>query len=397
MSKDRKQWEDEDSFEGLGLLQAFRGVPHDVQKTKGELHLAQQEDMRNSLSAIRDRLEGGSLEYPTLSGEVLPPEMHVDVEGLADELAPQFDELIDSQRELQDSVEHLGWLGQRALEATQVTNDHLEILGSQGAQALRQRNTMIDRMVQGNSHLFSIDQRVTGVLNGIERSRATMIDLLQDVGPGIRQITKEQVETRMAVVDALRDIRGVFFTSHREQMMMQRTLADLQGGVLHALRNPRATQALEAWRIGEQCREIGDFNTAIRILREGERLNPAEPRIHLSFAMLETAAGSSMKAVTRFQKSASFAQMQGDNKLAAYAKMKEAKMLMFEQEFSQALKVLEDALEADIWNFECWYELSYCACKLHQYPDARKSVIILIKHSEKYKYKVLTEPLFRDL
>ncbi|MBU1719388.1 MAG: hypothetical protein KKA07_09975 [Bacteroidetes bacterium] len=328
----------------------------------------------------------------------------INIYGLADELRPEFRDLVYAQQELGDKIDDLGYLGQMTLEEATVHTGLLKSLDKRAQAAFSQRNAALKRMGEAivehrlsngqlaianyehqisnrqlalansehrlsNRQLSNINQSIDHGAIGVQRAvglstavlstdlkvlERSLAAALGDIGSDIQNLSAEVVQTRMEVIQAIQDSQAIFLWSHREQMWVRQQILDV-------LRNPRLTAARETWAIGEKCRLAGNNRDAIRMYRESLNSNPAEARNYVSLGLMSLDVGDSKEAKNYF---AQGVRQTDEYILKGTALMHLAKIEMFDKNFSQAKTLLLLAMESDVTNLEVWFDLAVCEMKL---------------------------------
>lgn len=406
--------------------------------------LTREEQMLRELSKQTKMMEETHRQYDSNSPgfQLLPPEVNIDYTGMARELSPYLDNTIQAQQELAHRVEDLGMQGQQALEEAQAQTELLSSLDEYSQAAYEQRNLALDELVRHSEQLgfisrgvqkgieqrddanrmsyVALQQRQVGLeqLNrmnqGIDALNSNMergfgnlgnlvvnagkniTRLLGNLGTDIQGINTEMVQTRIQILASLTHFKDMFLWSHREQYMVQQQVLDV-------LSNPMRTQALEAWRIGEQCRIAGDLKKAKAMFKRSLDINPAEVRSHISLGMLHFTMGNMGKAKKRLEGGVQYAH--GQSSLRSTALLYLGKMEVLDKNTSGARSLLEEGMESDVQNVAIWYELAVTEMQGNNAENALyylKNIIDLrVKygalHAKKYEIKMLADPVFTSL
>ena len=347
--------------------------------------------------------------YKTGQTEVVQPQVHIDVPNAADQLAPQFDELIGTQQDGARAVRGLGMQGQLALENSSIQTGLLDRLGSQQQKAISQRNAALRQLTlssdrlgmvnmglgTANRSLAGINRGVAGVNFSIAHLENALCGALGNLGTGIADIGEELITTRLEIVDALSNLEDVFMWSHREQMWIMKEQMWVQQQILKAVQNPFSTQARNAWQIGERCRAAGDLNGARRMFAKSLDIDPSESRNYFSLGLIHLNFGDVRGALDYFNTASQYAA--GDPSMMAYARMHLAKVEFFERNYKAAKGLLDSANTLDVTNLEVWFDLALCCLKLNDKKKALYYIKNLLYANPRYGLKIIGNPEFASV
>lgn len=394
--------EDQSSQEWSGLLQDLKWVPYDLLQTKWELLLSQQQGI---LEALRNQSPQTIYSPQIFEWDI------VHENNNCNSFDPQFDELIDQQRVLAESVQDMWYVGQRALEESRMQTEILESLWDAAMAAHRQRNSLLKKMWIQNKTLNGIENilwknRETlenidwrlwehwKTLNSIDRwidetnFRLThAVSLLWEIWWGIVNMTNEMVTTRIEILEWLERIDETILWCHREQM-------NILGEMNDTLRNPRRTWADEDWKIWEECRQSGDYESAARMFWDGIQKNPSDPRNYFSLWLIQTFWENSSKPKESFLHAAVKADKKGNNLLSSISFLQLGILNKFDKENLEAIENLSHAIVKNPKNYEAAYQLAICYVRLGGYEQALYILEWLVTRSQVYRIKVIMDPEF---
>ncbi|MBI5152358.1 tetratricopeptide repeat protein [Candidatus Peregrinibacteria bacterium] len=333
---------------------------------------------------------------------IMQPQIHIDVPNVAADLAPQFNELIDTQQEVAKLVSGLGMQGQLALENAKVQTGLLKNFEGHERRAFHQRETALHQLAltanklglintgigTANRSLTEINEGIAGVNYNIANLEDSVCKSLGELGFGITGIGNELITTRIAIVDALSDLREIFLWAHREQMWVRKQ-------ILYVLQNPIKIEAYETWGIGEKCRVVGNTKDALRMYEKSLGLNPAESRNYFSLGLIHLNLGETQNALDYFNTASTYSA--DEPKLQTYFLMHLAKIEIYEKHYDKAKSILENALNLDITNLEIWYDLAICCIKLNDHKKAVYYVKNLLHANPQYGFKILGNPEFAPI
>ena len=346
----------------------------------------------------------GTVEYDTLKllEERLPrnlrfsSDVNFNVSKVADELRPEFNELIASQQQVASERENLGAIGQEMLSLYKIRM----LTDSQEAQEkLAQRNELIGQVARGIHKLGLIreDTRkgislLTDIGDEINSVEETVTDIgyhlgnmLQDIGLSIRELTEEEIQNNMEILQELYKIQDIFTWSHREQMWALMQILDVQ-------KHPIYTEATEAFEIGEKSRVLGETDDAVLMLKRSISTNPTEARSYVSLGLCKLKLCSPSEAKECFRKAAVYS----DNniQLQIFSRLNLAKIEMFEGNYEKAIKNLQEALTLDQDNLIILYELALCYAKNGDNDFCFRLLELIIKKDFNYLSKIVVERTF---
>ena len=101
-----------DNDKGRLTKETLRGVPSGLGLTRDEQILKTQTQQLAEMRALREKFSGSPAPVPYAHEPQIPvaaPQIHIDIPNVANELKPQFDDLLESQKSLADSVKGMGF------------------------------------------------------------------------------------------------------------------------------------------------------------------------------------------------------------------------------------------------------------------------------------------------
>lgn len=371
----------------LGVPTQF-GVSDSEQALKiGKKQLDVLEDMKRSQRTQQSH-------NSAVSAPQAAPEIHVNVQAIGQDFRPELNELADTQRELADATNHLGYVGEMALRQSTLQSNLLGHLGQQGRMAFDQRNAALDILSEitvehdrtnqllhtgnqltsrsngllytgnqltdrSNSLLHTGNQLAAGIGYEVVAVKNALLQGFGELGGGIAQISNQLVTSTVAIVDQLRGSEDVFLWAQREQ---SRQLQE----VIHRLENPIGMRSQELWRLGEVARRAGQPGHAANLLRRCLDENPTFERAYYSLAIMAVDEGRIDDARKLMEIAISYSFNQP--KLQAALLLIAAKIERMDNRIPRALRLAEQSFSTDHLNLEIWYELAclYAASQNHE-------------------------------
>lgn len=294
------------SREGYGVVQELLGIPNSVFKTKGEILLSQQRDIRNSLV----RLEGYAAGNQSATNpDYRPPvvEVNFDADSITSEFSSGFDRLVSEQANLQESVGKLGIVGLAALSEHRLSNDMLNRLNQHQASAFEQRNaalSVLSSEIASASHY--VVESIDSLSGDVVDMKTSLLHAILEIGPSIGQMVHDEAANRFRIVEAIKRLQEVYLWSQKDNAVTLRNSLDYQKKMADMLANPRTYASEEEWRLGESCRLARDYGNAKKMFEASLSSNPTNAKAMFSLGLLSIEAGLPSEAVEWFDRSAKF-------------------------------------------------------------------------------------------
>lgn len=74
---------------------------------------------------------------------------------------------------------------------------------------------------------------------------------------------------------------------------------------------------------------------------------------------------------------------------SGFSKLHSAKVLRVEGDFEGSLQKIDQALGADVGNFESWFEAANISASMGKWDSSKEALYVIIRYSPTYRLKVL--------
>ncbi len=381
------------------VVKNLRGIPNEFGLSDEQMLLKTQAKQLTLLEEINKRGSRSSSSTPHVAErsaiEVKAPDVHINIPNVAETLRPQFDSLVDAQRDLAEAVGHLGYTGEMSLRHNVLHSHQLARLDERARAAFDQRNAALRLLSEG----VLMHERTHELLEGGNRLGAVSIHKLGDIqqalfsgfaelGSGIAQLSHQLAASTLAITEQLRGFEDVFLWAHQQQS------AQLQR-ITERLENPVGTRSAELWRLGEVARRASHPDHAKRLFQQCLDENPTFARSYYSLAMIALDNGHAGDAKKSLTLAIDYAFP--EPKLQAAFLLMMGKITRMEGNINEALTFGMRSFSADHLNLETWYELACMYAHIGNHEKViyflRNLIAVAQKKQHGYVARIVTTPV----
>lgn len=369
MSETGKNWEDQPSQAGLGLIQDLLGVPHDARLTRGELILQQNERVARAAEAVASRVPTQDQRIIVTEG----PNYEVKLDQVADRIASelgnqfsQFQRYAHEQWSLQQSRNKADQQKSAAFMKA------LSLIYSACLDTSDGIDEVNDQLSDANDHLESLGisiDKINGNLRNISKGQAENVQQLVSV----QKILKENHQDTKGMLKGLFEL-GIE-EAKKESLRHEETheLINLTFEEIKAIFEKAVRRLVFALSIIEQnIQHIGkQIVGSIDALHETNK----EMRDKLEGIKNETAAtrhAISAQTSAIVDTAASWLEIQSDQYVS------QGQKLLEHGHTDEAIKALKRAVKSDPCNGNAQYLLGQAYAKKHNYSKAKAHLNIAI-------------------
>jgi len=229
-----------------------------------------------------------------------------------------------------------------------------------------------------------------------EKMRRHLHTLLTDVGSQIRELTNDQMITRMSLLQAFYEIRETYLQTHEQVMLSHQQERGLLERILEAVEMTEPQkESKRNWKRAELLRKEGKFDDALSKLREAYELDDLSPLVHLSTGTIHNTLGNSEKAALAFASADEL--IENNPQMSVYVLMNLASSLHDMGRHEHAERAMRKATKLSPGNPEVWFMYAKSAWKCDKKDDAiRVLKTLLATHSSLYRARIVIDPELED-
>ena len=206
-----------------------------------------------------------------------------------------------------------------------------------------------------------------------EVAAKTTSDAIQEAGYRAKEQMSEVRDDLLGgltgIEEALGDLQDFLSWSHSQIMWLMETKIELLTGIHDVLKNPRATQADELYKMGVDSFRRCKLTDALRLLLEARELNPGDYRVLITLGHTYVRMDETVKALECFQFAADYARA---DTYKGSALLLSARALRCLGQIDEAIETAKQASGILSSYSPAHYELACCIAEGMKGPTATK-------------------------
>lgn len=383
------------------MAKTIRGVPNQLGLSDVQVGLKLQAQQLRALEELKNRNYSNNPPSPPhfaqeRAMEVKPPDVHINIPDIAETLQPQFDSLVDAQRDLAKATEKLGYVGEMSLRHSTLHSHQLHQLDQHAKGAFGQRNVALELLSEGimnherTNDLLGMGNRLSiASMYKLEDIEQTLLAGFGELGAGIRDLSGQLASSTVAITDRIRGLEDVFIWAQRQQNTQLRQ-------IFQRLNSPASAQAAEFWRFGETARRAGNIIHAKSMYQKSLDINPTMAQSYSSLAMIALDEQRADMAVPLIDTAISYSR---DNpEFMSLCLLMRGKIERMQGRKEEALETVQRSNHFNQASFETWHEMALLHALLGNSERTiyylKNILFVCNKYQHPLKYKIYATPAF---